>query len=296
MEKDNRINGIFLSPEDPRDYRLRDVINGSKPVCLTQQAGERLYEALPAYYRIPGFDKDINHFDQGDSGMCGACAAAYTRHAREKKQTLFANKFSPAYIYAHRSGIEDTTEGMYIRDIFSILQKYGCCSWKNFPGFGTYKKIRKIYKKYAAKLDPIAAKYKIDSYYAINVDDTEEIKRAVYALNAVIISVPCYENCGPDWTEEEVKENGKWVPMAWPQVSEYDPEHCGELRGYHAMTITGWTSKGWVVENSWGGDWGKHGAAVLPYDYPIMEAWTGIDTIKTKASLFQLNRKITNGE
>jgi C1A family cysteine protease len=62
------------------------------------------------------------------------------------------------------------------------------------------------------------------------------------------------------------------------------------------MTITGWTSKGWVVENSWGGDWGKHGAAILPYSYPIMEAWTGIDTIKTKASLFQLNRKITKGE
>ena len=159
-----RFNGILPSPEDPRDYRLREVINGDRQVCLTQQAGERLLGELPKHYRIPGFEKDINHFDQGESGMCGACAGAYTRHAREKKQTLFANKFSPAYIYAHRSGIEDDTEGMFIRDIFNILKNYGCCSWKNFPGFGTYKQIRKTYKKYAAKLDPIAAKYKIDSY------------------------------------------------------------------------------------------------------------------------------------
>jgi hypothetical protein len=118
---------------------------------------------------------------------------------------------------------------MYLRDMFSILKKYGCCSWKNFPHFGTYAQVFKRYRKYADQLDQIAKKYRIDSYYAINVDSKEEIKRAVYSLGAVVISVPCYEGCGPDWTAEEVKKNGKWIPMKWPEISNYeeDPERRG---------------------------------------------------------------------
>jgi hypothetical protein len=293
MKEDMRYKGVVPSPPDDRDYQMANVIMGDHPACLSKKAAAKLNKPLPSHYRTPGFSKLINHFDQGESGMCAACAGAYTRHARECHQTLFANKFSPSYIYAHRSGIQDNEEGMYLRDMFSILKKYGCCSWKNFPHFGTYAQVFKRYRKYADQLDQIAKKYRIDSYYAINVDSKEEIKRAVYSLGAVVISVPCYEGCGPDWTAEEVKKNGKWIPMKWPEISSYeeDPERRGTLIGYHAMTITGWTSKGWIVENSWG-DWGESGAAVLPYDYPFSEAWTAIDDTTSKASMVKLNKRI----
>ena len=44
------------------------------------------------------------------------------------------------------------------------------------------------------------------------------------------------------------------------------------------MVIYGWNKKGWLVQNSWGDDWGRAGRGVIPYDFKITEAWGGVDT------------------
>ena len=45
------------------------------------------------------------------------------------------------------------------------------------------------------------------------------------------------------------------------------------------MVIYGWDKNGWKFQNSWGIYWGNKGRAILPYDFPINEAWGVIDTI-----------------
>jgi hypothetical protein len=40
----------------------------------------------------------------------------------------------------------------------------------------------------------------------------------------------------------------------------------GKADGGHAIAIVGYTSQGFVVQNSWGPSWGKNGFALLPYE------------------------------
>ena len=40
------------------------------------------------------------------------------------------------------------------------------------------------------------------------------------------------------------------------------------------MLIIGWTKSGqWIVQNSWGAEWGYSGLLLMDMDYPIDEAW-----------------------
>ena len=43
------------------------------------------------------------------------------------------------------------------------------------------------------------------------------------------------------------------------------------------MTIIGWDHDYWVVQNSWGYNYGDKGKVLIPMNYPIMEAWTTLD-------------------
>lgn len=47
--------------------------------------------------------------------------------------------------------------------------------------------------------------------------------------------------------------------------------------GYHALVIYGWNEKGWLIQNSWGRNWGNGGKFILPYTYKIAEAWSIVD-------------------
>ena len=46
----------------------------------------------------------------------------------------------------------------------------------------------------------------------------------------------------------------------------------GRADGGHAVAIVGYTHEGFVIQNSWGKDWGEDGFALLPYDDYLMHA------------------------
>ena len=43
--------------------------------------------------------------------------------------------------------------------------------------------------------------------------------------------------------------------------------------GGHATVCYGWNECGLLIQNSWGEKWGNKGTFILPYEYPIHEAW-----------------------
>ena len=61
--------------------------------------------------------------------------------------------------------------------------------------------------------------------------------------------------------------------------------------GNHAMILVGWTKDGFIMQNSWGEEYGNHGRAILPYDYPIDEAW-GITIQKEKENVIKPEQPI----
>jgi hypothetical protein len=68
-------------------------------------------------------------------------------------------------------------------------------------------------------------------------------------------------------------------PLPPPTSSDDIPvieHHRGLADGGHAFAIVGYTSKGFVVHNSWGPEWGRGGFAILPYSdwrQNAMDAW-----------------------
>ena len=46
--------------------------------------------------------------------------------------------------------------------------------------------------------------------------------------------------------------------------------------GLHGVAIIGWNNKGFIIQNSWGDNWGNKGLTVLPYDKlnEFREIWT----------------------
>ena len=45
------------------------------------------------------------------------------------------------------------------------------------------------------------------------------------------------------------------------------------------MFIYGWEKRGWLVQNSWGEDWGTDGTFILPYEMGMDECWAVMDDI-----------------
>ena len=70
------------------------------------------------------------------------------------------------------------------------------------------------------------------------------------------------------------------IVAGFPVYSGSNPQFWrkrGFFQGGHAVTIVGYTPKGFIIRNSWGTSWGDRGHVLLPYDEfddCCFEAWT----------------------
>ena len=56
------------------------------------------------------------------------------------------------------------------------------------------------------------------------------------------------------------------------------------------ILVYGWNEYGFLIQNSWGKDWGNNGTAILPYEYSIDSAWaisTNKNNLNIKTSFWQ---------
>ena len=186
--------------------------------------------------------------DQGKQGACAAMAGAAMKECQEFTDTLLNEYLSPQFIYNLRDGSD---EGMYMRDLMSILRNKGVCTEKLFP-YG-----KSGYPTEVALDEGI--KYIIQSYAAVKTID--ELKTSLYLNGACIIAVPVY-----NFTER-----------MWYQ------RPGDEILGGHALAVVGYNINGFIIRNSWGDDWGQEGYCVMPYeDFGIAwEYWSTIDERST---------------
>lgn len=92
--------------------------------------------------------------------------------------------------------------------------------------------------------------FTIDSYARIS--DPESAKAAILMNGPVMIGTEVYNYDNTFW------------------------KGGGKLLGGHAVLLTGWNKKGFVVRNSWGTSWGGGGYTHLPFGdwIYVLEAWT----------------------
>ena len=168
------------------------------------------------------------------------------------------NELSTNFIYGIQNQFCDRDgSGMYLRDACKIVKTYGDMLLQHCPGNDEVPKCWSIAEKSLANEEykTTAEAFKISSYYSVS--SVNEIKRAILEFGPVIASVKWYDNF-------KVK-NGI---LTGNQSGDY---------GYHAIMIYGWTSEGFLCQNSWGRFWGNGGRFILPSSIKVREAFGIVD-------------------
>jgi hypothetical protein len=118
-----------------------------------------------------------------------------------------------------------------------------------------------------------AVKRPLGAYYRIAPENVRDIHVALSEVGAVYASALTHEG----WDDPEVKTRGR-LPLI--------EAGRGDADQGHAFAIVGYTRNGFIVQNSWGEEWGLGGFAVLPYEDWLrnaMDCWVvqlGVPTVE----------------
>lgn len=231
--------------KDYSKYKLNVI---PSPIDLRDWKAEAVYPPKE-YIRLPiSLDLRDNLLatrDQGHQGSCVAQSGACMKEWQEAIELDFHDYMSPQFIYNNREDM--TTEGMWPRDLMNILRNLGIVPEALFP-YGTRgKPPDELYKE--------ARNFIIESYATVNTIDG--LKTALYKNGPCMIVVPVY-----NYTERMWK----------PRIGD-------DFLGLHAMAVVGYNSKGFIIRNSWGDDWGNNGYCNFSYeDWGLQtELWTTLD-------------------
>lgn len=234
------ICAVTDSPEDNRDYQCKEYLHSN--------------QGYPAVLDLRPDLQPVR--DQGRWGTCSAMTAATIKEWQEKHDEFhnLDEYISPLYIYNFRTN--SPREGMFPRDTMRILLKQGSIKENSFPY--VQENLDVVPSK---KLMKEGAEMRIKSYARVD-KSVDEMKKALYVNGPLYISM-------------SVRSFNRYDYKFWlPLVDGTDVNYGG-----HAISVVGYNDRGFIIQNSWGKNWGFGGYVTLPYseiDY-IREVWTTVD-------------------
>ena len=244
--------GVLPAKIDIRDYRI---------------CSANIQTEFPEEFILDNLPKVKNQ--QNINSCCAHATSSILEYHSKNKNNLSTN-----FIYGIQKKLFNQCQpGMYLAQACSIAQHYGDMLEKDCPGNVEVTKVHKIAEtafEDKNKLDR-ASKYIIDSYYLCTT--TNDIKYAIMTYGPVLGAVNWHERYQLD------KDN----------VIYFDKNSdCGG----HAIMVVGWNKNGWIIQNSWGKEFGNNGIFILPYQYGLSEARAIIDAYdEDDEALVQTNCK-----
>jgi hypothetical protein len=184
--------------------------------------------------------------DQGYVSSCVAHAVSSVLEAHDK------TNYSTGWIYGYRPATYYQGEGMVTSQALKTINKVGYVKNDFFNHNVEVPKGKELVDKNIDKLKPEANKKKIKSYARLYGE--QEIKTALFQTQAPVLIAILVGSNGL-----RLKDGVAIVPQ--------------QFGGGHQLMCYGWNDKGFLIQNSWGENWGDQGRFILPYDYPIRESW-----------------------
>jgi hypothetical protein len=233
------MDNALKSSEDNRDWIFENLVHG--PV--------EYYNDLPDSFTLEKFDAPCRH--QGNRGTCGPFAATKISEINHHKRTNDTTKWiylSPEFIYFHRAN--RPLAGMYGRDVFQVLRKYGTVPEDQYP----YAHSDNIVAAPGVELYKTASSHRISNYARVKTIDG--LKRAIIEIGPCYIGLPMYNHTEKFW----------------------DVAYGHNFDIGHAVSAIGYTPEGFIIKNSWGDNWGNSGRTIFPYsDFNVhWEIWAPI--------------------
>ncbi len=242
---------------DRLDLRDREY----RPPLLSLPDAWPLREDYKELFKIYNNSKMV--LNQGEEGACtGFGLAAVINylfwrdlfdvnhgvvHTKEIEGKKVSSKmlYNMARVYDEWKG--EDYEGSSCRGAMKGWHRHGVCNRDTWPHEREIEKKDK--KKYPSKdWSKEAVRNPLGAYYRINKDSVVDMQAAIKEVGAIYCSATVHEG----WWLGETKEL---------QIIEHKPNK----RGGHAFAILGYNEDGFVVQNSWGEEWGYLGFAVLKY-------------------------------
>lgn len=233
--------GITASPVDPRDY---PYVSPFKP------------EQLSGWVDMRHLVYEIE--DQGDIGSCvanGICSQCELIGKQNGVKDDLSRMFlySATKAYSGRLG----QEGLYLRNAYKVARRYGMPLESSYPydlGLDNIDPPSDIYEA--------ASHRKVDKFEVVVSPRNKDYDLAVHNIKSALeegivvgigmpITKSLFDFQGP-FSQHEYDLEGPDVPNI----------------GGHFMVIVGYDDMGnyFIVQNSWGEDWGNKGYGALPFD------------------------------
>jgi hypothetical protein len=260
-----RMKSLFGRTFDARPDRIdfRDLPYRPRLVSLP----DRYPRAADIKHYFPAYRASKMVLDQKQEGSCTgfglAAVVNYLRWELELKSRAKSTKtptktakvsarmlYQNARLYDEWQG--EDYEGSSCRGAMKGFHKHGVCREQLWPYMANGEAGRALPGWDAdAPLTPLGAYFRIDSRSLV------DLQSAIFETHAIYVSANVHDG----WQHVE-----KCRTLADAMIG--PPRDPGAVGG-HAFGVVGYTDQGFIIQNSWGPDWGFHGFAILPY-----EDWT----------------------
>ncbi len=213
---------------------------------------------------LPAYVKSGRILNQGNEGACTgfglACVTNYLywlRHLGAPRSQM-PDPVSPRMFYELAKLYDEWPgqdyEGSSCRGALKGWHKHGVCSSTLWPyplddtGAG-------VFQRPLAGWDEDATRRPLGVYYRVEKKSVVDMQSAIYEIGAVYVSADVHDGWALD-------------PAPLPASHDKLPRiaRMTQKTGGHAFALVGFNERGFVVQNSWGTDWGASGFAVLPYE------------------------------
>ncbi len=240
----NLLSNVLKDEEDPRDFKY------------TPSKETRIF---PEKFINSNIREIENQYNLSSCVANAACSSLEMMSAEKINLSRLFLYFNLRKDYLELNGRD---KGSYTRDAFKYANRYGICSEEDYPYI-----IKNVNNEPS---DEIYSKshFKVMRYERL-LRTINSIKDAVYGKNAVIFSM--------ELGNAFYKVSGPLKDQKYVKVSNENPSI-----GSHAMSIVGWDDSlnGFIVENSWGDNWGDNGLFLLNYDLlteDVWDVWTAVE-------------------
>ncbi len=250
--------------KDPKDINDRPYL--PPPVGLQEAfpADKDIAQFLPAYSKAGMI------LNQGQEGACTgfglACVVNYLRWAKSGYPKKMAS-VSPRMFYNFARRYDEYAgedyDGSSCRGALKGWFNHGVCMESDWPFSDT--KILQPKYGYAER----AANNTLGVYYRIELNSITDMQAAIQSTGAVFVSA--YTHSGWDKVRKTTQP-----PASHSGLPDIVFDGRPSKADGHAFALVGFNSRGFIVQNSWGHDFGAGGFAVLTYaDWltNAMDAW-----------------------
>ena len=221
--------------------------------------------------------------NQVDTNACtGFGLSLVVEHLLHKSGREKAAEISPYMLYSMARRYDEfpgsaKDDGSSLRGALKGWFKHGACMDKLFPELTAPDASGSVKSDWW--LD--AVKRPLGAYYRVDAKSVTDMHAALNEVGVMYASAGCHIGWDKGLSDRPLKRRPASIDKVWTiPVRGGRAQHPG-----HAFAMVGYNEVGFLVQNSWGTDWGSFGYAILTYDDWLanaMDCWVAQLGVVTK--------------